>query len=75
MATVSATREMKLHAAGDDSRRTPMLPLLYEPTLQAMHGKRMLLSGLERQGNQDDPAAPLHMQEWTVQIMADPPAQ
>lgn len=66
---------MKLHAAGDDSRRTPIIPVLYEPTIQAMHGKRMLISGLERQGNRDDPAAPLYMQEWAVEVMAEPPAE
>ncbi|MEJ7804942.1 MAG: hypothetical protein WKG03_03345 [Telluria sp.] len=69
MATIGHTKEMKLHAAGDDSRRAPIIPLLYEPTIQAMHGARMLVSGLERQGDQADPAAPLFMQEWAIEVM------
>ena len=75
MATVGTDREMKLHAAGDDSRRTPIIPLLFNPTITAMHGKRQLFEGLERQGNQDDPAAPLFMQEWAVEILAEPPVE
>ena len=75
MLTVEATTEMKLHGAGDDSRRAPIIPLLYNPTIQAMHGKRMLFSGLERQGNQDEPASPLYMQEWSIEVMVEPPAE
>ncbi len=73
--TIGTIKEIKLHGAGDDARRAPLIPLLYEPVLQAMHGARMLLSGLERQGNQADPAAPLFMQEWSVEVMAEPPTE
>ena len=73
--TIGTIKEMKLHAAGDDSRRAPVIPLLYEPALQAMHGARMLVSGLERQGNQADPTAPLFAQEWAIEVMAAPPAE
>ena len=75
MATIGTIKEMKLHAAGDDSRRAPLIPLLYEPTIQAMHGARMLVSGLERQGDQADPAAPLFMQEWAIEVMQGAPAE
>ena len=73
--TIGTIKEMKLHAAGDDARRAPLIPLLYEPVLQAMHGARMLLSGLERQGNQVDKDAPLYMQEWSIEVMVEPPAE
>lgn len=75
MVTVGNVKEMKLHAAGDDARRTPVIPLLYEPIIQAMHGARMLLSGMERQGDQADPAAPLFMQEWAIEVMVEPPVE
>lgn len=75
MATVGAIKEMKLHAAGDDSWRAAAIPILYEPVIQAMHGARMLISGLERQGDQAGPAAPLHMQEWAIEVMVEPPAE
>ena len=75
MATVSHIKEMKLHAAGDDSRRIAAIPLLYDPVIQAMHGARMLISGLERQGDQADPAAPLFAQEWTTEVMVAPPQE
>ncbi len=73
--TVGAMREMKLHAAGDDSRRAPAIPILYGPEIITMHGKRILFAGLERQGNQEDTAAPMLMQEWSVEIMAEAPAE
>ena len=47
IATVGATREMKLHVFGDDARRAALIPLLFDPTLQAMHSGRMLLVGWE----------------------------
>ena len=38
-----------------------------------MHGARMLISRLERKGNQADTAAPLFMQEWAIEVMVEPP--
>lgn len=75
MATVGTMREMKLHAAGDDSRRAPAIPILYSPQIVTMHGNRLLFSGLERQGNQDDPEAPLFWQEWAIEVLAEPPVE
>ena len=60
-----------MHAAGDDSRHAPIIPLLFDPLILAMHGKRMLFSGLQRQGNQEDPTAPMFMQEWSVEVMQE----
>ena len=74
MLTVGATVEMKLHAAGDDSRRDPVIPSLFNPIIQSMHGPRMLFSGLERQGEQADPNAPTFMQEWSIEVMQPVPA-
>jgi hypothetical protein len=75
LATVGTNREMKVHAAGDDSQRLPAIPLLYNPQLLAMHGNRQLFAGLERQGDQNDPSAPLFMQEWAIEVLVDPPAE
>lgn len=74
-ATIGARMEMKMHAAGDDSRQSPLIPILYEPTLSMMHGNRMLFAGLERQGDQADPKAPMFMQEWAIEILQPPPAE
>jgi hypothetical protein len=73
MATVGTTREMKLHGAGDDSQRKPLIPILFNPAIVTMNGNRMLFSGLERQGAQDDPAGPAFMQEWAVEVLVEPP--
>ena len=73
MLTVGATVEMKLHAAGDDARRAPILPLLINPAIQSMHGARMLFAGFERQGDQSDAGAPTFMQEWAVEVMQPAP--
>lgn len=75
VAIVGMTREMKLHGTGDDSRLTAVIPILFDPTILAMGASRMLVSGLERQGAQDDPKGQVVMQEWSVEIMADPPAE
>lgn len=74
MATVGINREIKLHAAGDDSQRLPVIPLLLNPVITAMVGNRQLFSGVERQGDQADPHAALFVQEWAVEILAEPPA-
>lgn len=75
MATVGHIKEMKLHAAGDDSQRAPLIPVLFEPKIETMNGNRMLFSGLERQGDQSDRGAATVWQEWAVEIMAPPPAE
>lgn len=75
MATVGINREMKLHAAGDDSQRLPIIPLLLNPIITAMVGNRQLFSGLERQGDQADAHAPLFVQEWAIEILTEPPAE
>ena len=75
MLTVGATREMKLHGAGDDSQRKPVIPSLLNPEIVAMGGNRMLFVGMERQGAQDDPNGPTLMQEWVVEVLVAPPAE
>lgn len=65
--------ELKLHAAGDDSRQVPMLPVLFDAAIVSMHGARMLFCGFERQGDQADRKVPTAMQEWAVEVMAEPP--
>ena len=75
MATVGHVKEMKLHGAGDDARRAPLIPVLFEPKIEAMHGNRQLFSGLERQGNQADPNVVAVLQEWAIEVMAEPPAE
>ena len=71
--TAGSVRELKLHAAGDDSQRKPVIPILYEPVFKSINGNRMLFAGLERQGDQADPGAPLCMQEWAIEVMVEPP--
>jgi len=65
----------KLHAAGDDARKTAMFPELWRAKVVAMHADRMLFQGFERQGNQADQDAPMIKQEWAVQVMEAPPAE
>ena len=65
----------KLHAAGDDARKTAMFPELWRAKVVAMHADRMLFQGFERQGNQADQDAPLIKQEWAVQVMEAPPTE
>lgn len=72
MVTVGAVRELKLHAAGDDAQANATIPVLFNATLISMHGARMLFSGLERQGPQNDPKALTYMQEWAVEVMVQP---
>lgn len=57
------------HQPGDEAarrrRRLPAPaghPLLLNPVITAMAGNRQLFSGLERQGDQADPNAPLFVQ-------------
>lgn len=75
MLTVATIREMKLHGAGDDSQRKPIIPSLLNPVIVTMGANRMLFSGWERQGAQDDPNGPTFMQEWVVEVNAAPPAE
>ena len=72
--TVGSVLEMKIHAAGDDSRRVPMIPSLFNPELHAMLGPRMLVAGLERQGDQSDAGGATYMQEWAIEVMQPVPA-
>ena len=65
----------KLHAAGDDARKTAMFPELWRARIVAMQANRMLFQGYERRGNQGDPQAPLVKQEWAIQVKEDPPAE
>lgn len=62
---------MKLHAAGDDSVMAPILPLMFRARVVSMHGDKMLFQGFERDERPDDK----RRQEWTVQIMAEQPAE
>ena len=75
MLTVGSTVEMKLHGAGDDARRAPIIPSLFNPVIQSMHGPRMLFAGFEQQGDQADPNAPTFMQEWAVEVMQPVPVE
>lgn len=73
MVTTGAIRELKLHGAGDDAQANLVVPVLFDAILISMHGARMLFSGLERQGVQTDAKSVTLMQEWAVEVMADPP--
>ena len=64
MVSVSGTRELKLHGAGDDTKQGPVIPVLFDAEIISMHGARMLFKGFERQGNQADRNGPTVMQEW-----------
>lgn len=75
MAIVGPVRQLKVHGAGDDSQRTPAIPILFDPTIIAMGANRMLFAGLERQGDQADPNAQVCLQEWAVEIMTAPPTE
>lgn len=74
MVTVGATRELKLHAAGDDAQANAAIPILFDAIMVSMHGARMLFSGFERQGDQNDSKAVTFMQEWAVEVMAEQPS-
>ncbi len=74
MVTIGNTRELKLHAAGDDSQRAPVIPMLFNPEIVSMHGARMLFAGWERKGDQNDPKSQTVLQEWSVEVMVEPPA-
>lgn len=65
----------KLHAAGDDARKTALFPELRRAKVVAMNANRMLFQGYERVGNQADQDGPLIKQEWAVQVMEAPPAE
>jgi hypothetical protein len=49
---VDTTTVAKVHAAGDDARKTPMFPELWRAKITAMNADRMLFQGYERVGNQ-----------------------
>ncbi len=72
MATVGTTREMKLHGAGDDSQRKPVIPILFNPAIVTMNGNRLLFSGVERHGAQDDKNVATFLQEWAVEVLVNP---
>jgi len=72
---VETTTVAKVHAAGDDARKTPMFPELWRAKITAMNADRMLFQGYERVGNQADPNAAMIKQEWAVQVMVAPPAE
>jgi hypothetical protein len=67
--SVAGMRLLNVHAAGDQSHQRPLCAFLYEPVLVSMHGARMLFVGYERAGNQNDPLAQTHMQEWSVEVI------
>lgn len=73
--TAEGMRQLKVHSAGDDSQRTPVIPILFDPVFKSINGNRMLFAGLERQGDQANPAAPLHLQEWAIEVLAAPPVE
>jgi hypothetical protein len=75
MAIVGTARQLKVHGAGDDSQRFPVIPVLFDPVILAMGANRMLFAGTERQGDQADPNGQVVMQEWAVEIMVEPPAR
>lgn len=66
---IENTAVMKIHAAGDDGSRQPMIPEIYRAKCVTMHGDKMLFKGLERVGEREIP------QEWSIQIMQDQPAE
>lgn len=66
---------MSIYAPMDGGKRTPIVPSLWRAKLVTMNDDRMLVQGFERVGNQDDPAAPLEKQEWSIQIMVEQPAE
>jgi hypothetical protein len=55
--------------------RAPVIPLLYQPVIEAMHGAHALLSDLECQSDQADPAALLFKQEWAIEVMQNRPTE
>ncbi|MCY0910821.1 hypothetical protein [Massilia antarctica] len=74
MCQVASWLEIKLFAPGTDARPEPIIPVLFDPVLVAMHGNKMLFRGLERQGDQRDANSATVMQEWSVQVMVEQPA-
>lgn len=66
---IEHTAVMKIHAAGDDGSRQPIIPEIYRAKCVTMHGDKMLFKGLERVGEREIP------QEWSIQIMQDQPAE
>jgi len=68
---VGTAYELKLHAPGDDSKRAPLLPVLFNANLVSMHGARMLFRGEERRGDQADARSQTYIQEWAVEVMVD----
>lgn len=71
--TVVNYQVAKIHAAGDDGARAPIVPELFRVRCVTMHGARMLFQGYERLGNQMDEDAPVQKQEWSIEIMVDQP--
>ena len=72
---VEKTIVAKLHAAGDDARKTPMFAELWRARVVSMNADKMLFQGFERVGDQSDPFAALIKQQWAVQVMVEPPAE
>lgn len=72
---VETTIVAKVHAAGDDSRMSPIIPELFRARIVGMRGDKMLLQGFERIGDRLVPDAAMIRQEWAVQVMVEPPAE
>lgn len=61
---------LSVHAWGDSSHQTPLIPKLYDAVIVGMHGNGMLFRGFQRPGNPDDKAAPTYAQEWSIQVVS-----
>lgn len=69
MCRVEEWHELKLYASKTDASPDPIIPVLNDTGLVAMHGNKMLFRGMGRQG---DPNSVTQMQEWSVQVTTEP---
>ena len=65
--------ELKLHGAGDDAVKAPIVPILYNAVAVTMMGNRMLWSGDERES--PDPRGRTVKQEWSVMLAVEAPVE
>ena len=71
---VEAVTVAKLYAAGDESRKAPVIPELWRARIVAMGADKMLFDGFERIGDKLVPDAAMIRQEWAVQVLGPQPA-
>ena len=62
MLICGVTSELKL-SSPTDSTAQPLIPILYDARLSAMHSNKMLFKGIERDSHGAE-----FVQEWSVQI-------